>query len=71
MKPAQNPVTQAQADAWNALASAFGNELFTLNHPSAHDIADAAIDALQAEADQLLQNPAVRDAYDHLLPYAN
>ena len=67
LKPTQTPVTPAQQRAWKKLAKEFGDELCTLSHSSAHDIAQAAIKALQKEADVLYSNPAVKKAYDHFL----
>ena len=67
MKPTQTPITEGQRKAWKKLAKEFGNELCTLNCASSHDIAEAGVKALQSEADKLLTNPAVREAYDHFL----
>jgi hypothetical protein len=67
MRPARTPITPAQQRAWKKLAKEFGDELCTLNGASIHDIAEAGVKALQSEADKLLTNPAVREAYDHFL----
>jgi hypothetical protein len=67
LKPTRTPITPAQQKAWRALADAFGDELCTLNGASTHDIARAGIEALQAEADQLMTNPTVRKAYDKFM----
>ena len=67
LRPQQTPVTKGQQRAWKKLAKEFGDELCTLSHSSAHDIAQAAIKALQKEADVLYSNPAVKKAYDHFL----
>ena len=60
MRPARTPITPAQQRAWKKLAKEFGDELCTLNGASVHDIAEAGVRALQAEADKLLTNPAVK-----------
>lgn len=67
LKPRQTPITPAQQRAWKKLAKEFGDELCTLSGSSAYDIAEAGIKALQAEADVLYCNPAVRKAYDHFI----
>jgi len=67
LKPTRTPITPAQQKAWRALADAFGDELCTLNGASTHDIARAGIEAMQAEADQLMTNPTVRKAYDKFM----
>ena len=67
MRPARTPITSAQQRAWKKLAKEFGDELCTLNGASVHDIAEAGVRALQAEADKLLTNPAVKEAYDQFL----
>jgi hypothetical protein len=38
-----------------------------LNGASSHDIAQAGVKAMMAEADQLMTNPAVKKAYDHFI----
>ena len=67
LKPRQTPITESQQRAWKKLAKEFGDELCTLNGASAHDIAQAGINALLSEADVLYSNPAVRDAYEKFL----
>jgi hypothetical protein len=67
MRPTSTPITPAQRAAWRQLADAFGQDLCTLNHGSAQDIAQAGLQALQAEAERLMTVPAVRKAYDRLI----
>ena len=67
MRPARTPITPAQQRAWRKLAKEFGDDLATLNGPSNRDIAEAGLKAMQAEAEQLLTNPAVRLAYEQFL----
>jgi hypothetical protein len=67
MQPARTPITPAQQKAWKKLAKEFGDELCTLSGASSHDIAEAGIRALQLEADKLMNNPAVKKAYEHFL----
>ena len=67
LRPRQTPLTEGQRKAWRKLAKEFGDELATLNISSARDIAEAGLKAMQVEADKLLANPAVRNAYDRFL----
>ena len=66
-RPQQTPITEGQRKAWKKLAKEFGDDLCTLQIASAHDIAEAGIRALQAEADMLYSNDAVRKAYEHFM----
>jgi hypothetical protein len=65
LRPKQNPITERQRLAWQELKESFGDELFTLNGASTRDIAEAGVQAMQAEALKLMQNDAVRQAYKH------
>ena len=67
LKPAQTPITPEQKAAWQRLAQSFGSELCTLHGTSTRDIAEAAVKAMQAEADKLMSNPTVRKAYERFL----
>ena len=67
MRPVRTPITPGQQRAWKKLAKEFGDELCTLNGASIHDIAEAGVKAMMAEADQLMTNPAVKKAYEHFL----
>lgn len=64
LKPAQTPLTPGQRAAWQQLAKEFGDAGCVL-HSSAHDVAEAAVTAMQAEADKLMQHASVRKAYEH------
>jgi hypothetical protein len=67
LRPQRTPLTEGQRQAWKKLAREFGDDLATLSIASARDIAEAGLTALQAEADELITHPAVRDAYDRFL----
>jgi hypothetical protein len=67
LRPQRKALTRDQQKAWQALAEAFGDELCTLQGLSIHDCAEAGVQAMQAEADKLLQNEAVKLAYEHFL----
>jgi len=66
-RPARTPITPEQLSAWQRLADAFGDELATLHGPCIQDIAQAGVDELQHQAEDLLKNLAVRKAYDQFL----
>ncbi len=66
-RPARTPITPEQLSAWRRLADAFGDELATLHGPCIQDIAQAGVDELQHQSEELLKNPAVRKAYDQFL----
>jgi hypothetical protein len=67
LRPQRVPITEGQRRAWRRLAREFGDELATLNMSCARDIAEAGIRAQMAEAEKLLDNPAVRKAYEQFL----
>ena len=67
LRPKSTPITPKQKAAWQALATAFGDELCTLHGLSVHDCAEAGVKAMIAEADKLMQNESVRKAYDHFV----
>jgi hypothetical protein len=64
LKPQRTLLTDGQRRAWRKLAKEFGNELCTLQGASTRDIVEAGVQAMQVEADKLMQHPAVRDAYE-------
>ena len=70
MIPKHKTVTREQQQAWKNLQRAFGDDMFTLQTKSCRDIVEVGIQALQAEADRLLTNPAVKLAYEHFLMVA-
>jgi hypothetical protein len=65
MRPQRTPITPGQQRAWRKLAKEFGDELCTLQAACTRDIAEAGVQAMQVEADKLMQNNAVRQAYEH------
>ena len=68
MRPKKKPLTPEQKQALDNLKVAFGEDMYTLHVDSAHDIAQAGIDALQKTAKELYStNPSVHAAYEHLL----
>jgi hypothetical protein len=67
MRPRRKPITEKQRKAWEALAKSFGDEVYYVEIPSAREIAEEGLKAMQLEADKLLSNPAVRKAYDNFI----
>ena len=67
MRPRRTPITEEQQKAWEHLVKVFGEESRCLQYPSARDIAEAGVKALQAEADKLMQHESVRHAYEQFL----
>jgi hypothetical protein len=59
------PLTPSQKAAWENLVKEFGDSAKQLEWPSAREIAEAAVKAMQEEADKLMQNDSVRQAYEH------
>ena len=67
MRPRRTPITVKQKKAWENLAKAFGEEVYYIELPSAREIAEEGVKAMQLEADKLLTNPTVRKAYEKFL----
>lgn len=63
-RPKERPITKRQRAAWEEMKAAFGDEMFSLTFKSTRDLAEAGIQAMQEEADKLMQHPAVRNAYE-------
>ena len=66
-KPKEHPITERQRAAWEEMKLAFGDEFFSLQFPSIRDLAEAGVNAMQAEADKMLEHPSVKEAYDHFM----
>lgn len=66
LKPSKTPITPKQKKAWEDLAKAFGQDMYTLQGSSTYDIVEAGLKALQEEAKVLQSNEAVKKAMDHL-----
>lgn len=67
MRPHSKPITEEQRTAWENLAKSFGSDRYYVEIPSAREIAEEGVKAMQVEADKLMQNPAVKQAYDHFM----
>lgn len=68
MRPHNTPITEKQKKAWENLSKAFGSDRYYIEIPSAREIAEAGIKALQDEAMMLYStNEPVKKALAHLL----
>ena len=67
LRPSKVPLTEEQRTAWKNLTKAFGEGTHLLQWPSAKEAVDAGIKAMQIEADKMLKNPAVKNAYDQFM----
>lgn len=67
LRPKRAPLTEGQRAAWDNLVREFGEEARCLEWPSAREACEEAVKAMQLEADKLLANPIVRQAYDRFL----
>jgi hypothetical protein len=67
MRAHRKPITEAQREAWAQLSEAFGDERYTIEIPSAREIAEEGVRAMIEEAELLLNNPTVRKAYERFL----
>jgi hypothetical protein len=64
VQPQRKALTEAERDAWNNLIAVWGDEARSLRRPAIRDIAEAAVQAMQIEAEKLMSNPAVRNAWE-------
>jgi hypothetical protein len=67
LRPKSAPITPEQKEAWDNLVRVFGEDARYLEWPSAREACEAAVKAMQVEADKLLHNPSVRRAYERFL----
>jgi len=67
MRPHNKPITEKQRKAWENLAKAFGSDRYYVEIPSAREIAEEGVKAMQAEADKLLTNPIAKKAFERFV----
>ena len=65
LRTKSKPLTLGQRKAWDNLVEEFGEEARQLEWPSAREACEAAVKAMQDEADKLMKHESVRKAYDH------
>lgn len=61
------PLTPGQKAAWEKLIEEFGDSAKQLEWPSIRECAEAGVNAMQEEADKLMQHESVRKAFDHFM----
>lgn len=67
LRPKRSLMTPGQVKAWNNLIKEFGEEARCLEWPSAREVSEEAVKTMQVEAEKLLTNPTVKEAYDHFM----
>jgi hypothetical protein len=65
--PKEQPITKRQKAAWEEMKAAFGDEFYSVQFSSTHDLAEAGVSAMLEEADKLMKHEAVKQAYDHFM----
>jgi hypothetical protein len=60
-------MTPGQRAAWDNLVAEFGDSARQLEWPSARECAEAGAQAMQEEAQKLLANESIKEAYEHFL----
>jgi hypothetical protein len=63
----ERKLTEEKKIAWENLVRVFGDDARQLEWPSAREVAEEGMKALQKEAEVLLSNKAVRKAYEHFI----
>ena len=67
LRPKRAPITKGQQAAWENLVKEFGEDARMLGWPSARDVCEQAVKAMQVEADRLMQHASVRQAYEQFM----
>ncbi len=65
VQPPRRAMTEAERDAWNNLIEVWGDEARSLRRPAIRDVAEAGVKAMMEEADKLMENPSVRNAWEN------
>ena len=64
------PLTVEQMNAWTQFRDAMGDQMGMLEYPSLREVAERFLKTLQATAEEQMNNPAVRKAYEQYLMLA-
>ncbi len=70
IQPPRKVLTEEERAAWENLVLVWGDEARSLRRPAIREVAEAGVKAMMAEADQLLEHPSVRLAYEKFLTVA-
>jgi len=61
------PLTSGQLKAWEKFKAVMGEQGHYVQYNSVHDIAEAGLKALEAEAEKLMKHESVKAAYEQFL----
>ena len=67
MRPHSKAITEEQKAAWDHLAKLFDSERYYVELPSAREVTEAGLKAMEDEAAKLLEHPMVKQAYDEFM----
>jgi len=67
MKPYNREVSSEQRALFDQFLESLGEESCMLTYGSAYDIASEVVSHVEKEIQSLLENPSVKNAYDHFL----
>ncbi len=67
MRPHNKPITEEQKAAWDNLARLFDSDRYYVELPSAREVTEAGLKAMEDEAAKLLDHPMVKQAYDEFM----
>jgi len=67
MRPHNKPITEKQKAAWEALAKEFDSDRYYVELPSAREVTEAGLKAMETEAAKLLEHPMVQAAYNEFM----
>lgn len=63
----ERKLTEEEKAAWENLVQVFGDSAKQLEWPSVREAAEAGIKAMIEEAEKLMENPAIKKAYERFL----
>lgn len=63
----RKPITPEQKAAWEKLSELMGDERYALEYCSYREAAEEGVKAMMEEAEKLMENPAVKKAFEHFL----
>jgi hypothetical protein len=66
-QPQEQPLTQKQLAAWDNFLNECGGRRSYISYPSANDIIEAGLRAMQHEADKTMQHPTVKAAWEQFM----
>lgn len=66
-RPRHPALNQTQLNAWDNLKKVYNDEMYSIEFPSSHEVAQKALEQLAAEAEKMLTHPTVKAAYEQFL----